>query len=119
MKQMENLSPATGNSPAAPSRKPARRVGTFTMGIVLVASGVVMLLALCFPELDASWAVKLSPLMLISLGLETLLAARGSERVRYDWAAMLLCCLIVCTALVLFCIAWCMLYRPEWLWNLL
>ena len=50
---------------------------------------------------------------LCSLGAEVLLAARGGGRVKYDWVGMVLCCLIVCAALVLFAAAWCLVHDPD------
>ena len=92
---------------------PCRRVGTFTFGVVLVAAGLAMLASMFAPQVDMTWALKLSPLALVSLGVEVLLAARGGGRVKYDWVGMLLCCLIVITALGLFAVAWTVLYAPE------
>ena len=92
---------------------PVRRVGTFTVGVTLVAAGVLMLLALCFPELDRRWALRRTPRPLIGLGVETLLHARGGEKLRYDWVGMVLCFVLVTAALVFFGIAWCLVYRPE------
>ena len=92
---------------------PIRRVGTFTFGVVLVLAGCAMLAAMFFPRLDLTWAIKLAPAALVSLGIETLLAARNSEKIRYDWVGMILCCFIVCTALVLFVIAWFVIYYPD------
>ena len=106
---------------AAPDGKnegKGRRVGTFTMGWVLVAAGLIMLVSLFKPRLDWAWALRLSPLMLVSLGVETLLAARGGSRVRYDWVAMVLCFVLVCLALVLYAAVWCLLYRTEWVLGL-
>lgn len=102
----------TENSAPLTAEKPPRRVGTFTFGVVLVAAGALMLASMFFPKLDFSWALKLSPAILVSLGVETLLAARNGSRVKYDWVGMVLCCLIVCSSLVLFVAAWCLLYRP-------
>ena len=93
--------------------RPCRRVGTFTFGMVLVVSGLAMLVSMFFPQLEFTWLLQLSPLALISLGVETLLAARGSERVKYDWVGMLLGFLIVCTALVLFAAAWWLVHCPD------
>ena len=93
--------------------RPCRRVGTFTFGMVLVVSGLAMLVSMFFPQLEFTCLLQLSPLALISLGVETLLAARGSERVKYDWVGMLLCFLIVCTALVLFAAAWWLVHCPD------
>ena len=81
--------------------------------MVLVVSGLAMLVSMFFPQLEFTWLLQLSPLALISLGVETLLAARGSERVKYDWVGMLLCFLIVCTALVLFAAAWWLVHCPD------
>ena len=100
------------NSPEQ-SGVPCRRVGTFTFGIVLVAAGLAMLASMFAPRLDMTWALKLSPLALVSLGAEVLLAARGGGRVKYDWVGMVLCCLIVVTALGLFAAAWTILNYPE------
>ena len=93
--------------------RPCRRVGTFTFGMVLVVSGLAMLVYMFFPQLEFTWLLQLSPLALISLGVETLLAARGSERVKYDWVGMLLCFLIVCASLVLFAAAWWLVHCPD------
>ena len=93
--------------------RPCRRVGTFTFGMVLVVSGLAMLVSMFVPQLEVTWLLQLSPLALISLGVETLLAARGSERVKYDWVGMLLCFLIVCASLVLFAAAWWLVHCPD------
>ena len=95
--------------------KHVRRVGTFTVGIVLVIAGGIMLASMFFPNADFTWALQLSPLALIGLGVETLLSARGGSIVKYDWVGMILCCLIVCTALGMFVVAWCVVHEPSWL----
>ena len=91
-----------------------RRVGTFTLGVVLVVSGVLMLVSMFWPQLDWAWALKCSPLILIGLGAETLLATRGGGKVRYDWVGMVLCFVLVCAALCLYGLAWWLLYGPEY-----
>ena len=93
--------------------RPCRRVVTFTFGMVLVVSGLAMLVSMFFPQLEFTWLLQLSPLALISLGVETLLAARGGGRVKYDWVGMLLCFLIVCASLVLFADAWWLVHCPD------
>lgn len=85
---------------------PRRRVGTFTFGVVLVVTGLAMLAALFFPQLDLRQLLRLSPLVLISLGVEVLLAARGGGRLRYDWVGMLLCFFLVLASTALFSAAW-------------
>ena len=93
--------------------RPARRVGTFTFGVTLVAFGLWMLLSLLLPELDLLWVLKLSPLVLVLLGAEVLLAARKNSAIKYDWVGMLLCTVIVLTALSLFAAAWWVTRGPE------
>ena len=96
-----------------PKERPARRVGTVTLGLTLVAAGIVMLVSLFRPETDLRWAVKLSPLILVCLGAETLLSARGGGRVKYDWVGMLLCFLLTIGAVALYAVAWWFTWYPE------
>ena len=83
-----------------------RRAGTITFGLVLLVCGVLMLISLFFPLLDLRWALRLSPLILISLGVEVLLFARGGRRIKYDWAGMILSFFLVAAALCLYALAW-------------
>ena len=80
---------------------------------VLVICGVLMLVSMFFPHLDLTLALKLSPLILVCLGVEVLLASRREGKLRYDWVGMVLCFVLVTAALVFFGIAWCLVYRPE------
>ena len=93
-----------------------RRVGTFTLGVVLVVSGGLMLVSMFWPRLDLTWALKCSPLILIGLGAETLLAARGGGKVKYDWVGMVLCVLVTLAALCLTAAAWWLRHAPEGWW---
>ena len=70
-----------------------RRVGTLTLGATLIVAGGVMMVSLFWPEADLRWAVKASPLILISLGVETLLAARSGSSIKYDWLRPCACML--------------------------
>ena len=70
------------NSPEqTPESRPARerRVGTFTFGAVLVICGALMLVSMFFPSLDLTLALQLSPLILVCLGVEVLLAPAGKS----------------------------------------
>ena len=69
--------------------RPQRRAGTFTLGVALVVAGLGMMASLFWPALEIGWLLKLSPLILVCLGVEVLLAARGGGRVKYDWLGML------------------------------
>ena len=86
--------------------RPQRRVGTFTLGVVLVAAGCGMLASLLWPQVEIGWLLKASPLILVALGADTLLSARGGGRVKYDWLGMLLCFLLVGAAMVFYAAAW-------------
>lgn len=83
-----------------------RRVGTFTLGVVLVIAGLGMLAAMFYPRFQPEWLLKASPCILILLGVETLLSARGGGRVKYDWLGMLLCFILTGAALCMYCAAW-------------
>ena len=72
-----------------------------------------MLVSMFFPHLDLTLALKLSPLILVCLGVEVLLASRQEGKLRYDWVGMVLCFVLVTAALVFFGIAWCLVYRLE------
>ena len=94
--------------------RPARRVGTLTLGLTLVAAGVLMLISLFWPEVNLRGVMKLSPLILVSLGVEALLAARSGGAVKYDWVGMLLCFVLTIAALCLYSVAWWFTYYgPE------
>ncbi len=83
-----------------------RRVGTLTLGIVLVAAGVGMLASMFWSGFRPEWLLKASPCILILLGAETLLSARGGGRVKYDWLGMILCFVLTGTALCMYGAAW-------------
>ena len=102
----------------APAPAKQRRAGTFTLGVTLVVFGLAALAAMFLPRMEqvkalALWSLRLSPLILIALGVEVLLAAQGGSRVKYDWLGMLLCFFIVCAALCMAAAAWVLLYAPE------
>ena len=78
-------------------RKPARRVGTLTMGIALVFSGIALCLWQFFP-MGSIWdLLRFSPALLVVLGAEVLFSDAAAKHgpLRYDWLGMLLCGLII------------------------
>ena len=97
------------------TKRPARRVGTVTLGLTLVTAGVLMLISLFWPEANLRGVVKLSPLILVSLGVEALLSARSGGAVKYDWVGMLLCFILTIAAMGLYSAAWWFTYYgPEY-----
>lgn len=83
-----------------------RRVGTLTLGVVLVIAGLGMLASMFWPAFRPEWLLKASPCILVLLGVETLLSARGGGRVKYDWLGMFLCFILTGAALCMYCAAW-------------
>ena len=76
----EKRADSAGNPPVSPSAAPpvpqrVRRVGTFTMGLSLIASGSVALICLFDPGFDIVTVLRFSPLVLILLGTEVLLSS--------------------------------------------
>lgn len=66
------------------------RVGTFTVGILLVLFGTLFLLHLFVPEVSYYIIFQFWPCIFILLGLELLYASRRSEEVIYDTGAIFL-----------------------------
>ncbi len=80
----------------APKKK-MRRVGTFTMAICLIAIGTLLVLYVVLPGLDYLTILRFSPLVLVLLGLEILVAnIRNKDGgLRYDWLGVLICILLI------------------------
>lgn len=79
---------------AAPVR--VRRVGTLTMGCVMILAGVVICISLFggWPSLELLF--RLSPLILVALGVEVLLASRQkNQRLKYDFVSVFLSFVLV------------------------
>ncbi len=94
-----------------PPRK-VRRVGTSTMGVLLILVGITVCLALMRPGIDLTLFLRLSPLVLVALGVEVLIAARQKEvRLKYDFASMIICFLLVVMVLGASCVP--ILYATE------
>ena len=68
------------------------RVGTVTLGCILIAFGVLLLLHLLLPVLSYEFIFRLWPSMLIILGIEVLVANVRSDKVEfiYDKGAVFL-----------------------------
>ncbi len=74
-----------------------RRVGTLTLGISLVTTGILLLCNMLIPNFPLLAFVKFAPLVLVLTGLEILLYsffAKG-EKLRYDFLSMLFCLLLI------------------------
>ncbi len=88
-----NASAVTRRNRKKQENRPVRRVGTVTMGIVLILGGCVALAAMFVPNLNWVFLLKFSPLLLVLLGLEVLWfgAHQGNVRIKYDFVSMIVC----------------------------
>lgn len=69
-----------------------RRVGTFTLGAMLILFGLLFISRLFFPSVDYNFIQMLWPLVLISLGVEVIVAyiINKQDKLKYDTAAIVL-----------------------------
>ena len=65
--QIPPEAPRWNPAPAAPVKE--RRVGRFTLGIALIASGLVLLATMFWPGFDLFTAIKFAPVILILIGV--------------------------------------------------
>ncbi len=74
-----------------------RRVGTFTLGIVLLVFGVLFLLRIFFNTMQYYYIFMLWPVIFILLGGEVLYYALHQKQVqyKYDFAAILIIMMLV------------------------
>lgn len=88
------------------------RVGTVTLGCVLIFMGGLCMAHMIFPSLSYVTIFRLWPVILIALGVEVLLAQGKSDKVEfiYDgWAVVMMILLIffaMCMAVADTSIAW-------------
>lgn len=77
---------------------PVRRVGTFTMGIALIITGVTIAMSFAFPSFNFLSVMKLAPLVLVALGVEVLWAnaRKGEARLKYDFLSAFICFVLIC-----------------------
>lgn len=74
-----------------------RYVGRFTLGLILILVGVAITASMLNPELNLLYVVKFTPLVLVVLGVEILIAAcrRGDRQVKVGFGLTLLCLLLI------------------------
>lgn len=88
--------------PAPPRRPPVRRVGTVTLGLSLIVTGLVITAYFFVPGFDIVSVAKLAPLVLVFLGAEVLWASarrKGEERLRLDFLAAFVSFVLICASL--------------------
>lgn len=95
-----------------------RRVGTFTLGIVLLGFGVLFLLRIFFNTMQYYYIFMLWPVIFILLGGEVLYYALHQKQVqyKYDFAAILIIMMLVVFALCMAGADWIYQHYPQKYW---
>lgn len=77
--------------------KRVRRVGSVTLGIILIAAGICAIISVINPAVDMAVILRLSPAVLIILGIEILIASfiNNNERIKYDGVSIFLCIFLI------------------------
>lgn len=77
--------------------KRVRRVGSITLGIVLIAAGICAIISVINPTVNMAAILRLSPAVLIILGIEILIASfiNNNERIKYDGVSIFLCIFLI------------------------
>ncbi len=83
--------------PQKPAKQPQlRRVGSFTLGVCLIAAGLFFLGWYFVPGFPTQLVLKIAPAAgLVLLGGEVLYFARKPERWKYDFMSVLVCLLLM------------------------
>ena len=94
-----------GRSPSPDTPQP-RRVGTFTMGLALIVTGLLILALMFLPEFDFRLLFLFPPLLLIVLGAEIILrfCLSKNHAYRYDVFGIFLCFVLVCGSIGAACL---------------
>ena len=109
MDETRNDAPLTGEAPQTAKPQPLRRVGSFTLGVCLIAAGIFFLLAYFVPGVDWKLTLKIAPAAgLILLGGEVLFFAARPGRWKYDFWSVLICLVLMagCFGLSLLPVVW-------------
>ena len=109
MDETRNDAPLTGEAPQPAKPQPLRRVGSFTLGVCLIAVGIFFLLTYFVPGFDWKLMLKIAPAAgLILLGGEVLFFAARPGRWKYDFWSVLICLVLMggCFCLSLLPVVW-------------
>lgn len=95
-----------------------RRVGTFTLGVVLLVFGVLFLLHIFFKGMEYYFIFELWPIILILLGGEVLYYALHQKQLqyKYDFAAIVIVMMLVVFALCMAGLDWMYQHFPDRYW---
>ncbi len=85
----------------AKNSRPVRRVGTFTMGLTLILTGIFVAYWLFFPVENITFVVYFVPIILILLGGEIFYNYffHQNDRLKYDFMSGIICFCMICGCL--------------------
>lgn len=92
-----------------------RRVGSITCGCMLIVFGILFLIHMVCPALSLAFIIKLWPVVLVALGAEMIFAnlhqaSEEKEVVKYDKGAIFITFLLMCFAMGMGIVEYCMEY---------
>ena len=109
MDETRNDAPLTGEAPQPAKPQPLRRVGSFTLGVCLIAAGIFFLLTYFVPDFPTQPVLRIIPAAgLVMLGGEVLFFAARPGRWKYDFWSVLACLVLMagCFGLSLLPVVW-------------
>ena len=109
MDETRNDAPLTGEAPQPAKPQPLRRVGSFTLGVCLIAAGIFFLLTYFVPGFPTQPVLRIVPAAgLVMLGGEVLFFAARPGRWKYDFWSVLICLVLMggCFCLSLLPVVW-------------
>ena len=109
MDETRNDAPLTGEAPHPAKPQPLRRVGSFTLGVCLIAAGIFFLLTYFVPGFPTQPVLRIVPAAgLVLLGGEVLFFAARPGRWKYDFWSVLICLVLMggCFCLSLLPVVW-------------
>ena len=109
MDETRNDAPLTGEAPQPAKPQPLRRVGSFTLGVCLIAAGIFFLLTYFVPDFPTQPVLRIIPAAgLVMLGGEVLFFAARPGRWKYDFWSVLICLVLMggCFGLSLLPVVW-------------
>lgn len=101
MENTENIIVESEVQKTVPQKEKTRRIGTITMGLALIIVGVSILISMFNPNFNMVLVAKLSPLILIALGLEIIASTfifKG-EKLKYDFLSGFVCFMLILTSI--------------------
>ena len=94
---MDETNETGSAAPEMPGKQPPlRRVGSFTLGVCLIAAGAFFLCYHFVPGFDWQLVVRIAPAAaLVLLGCEVLFFAARPGRWKYDFVSVLVCLVLM------------------------